>query len=623
MKPYHNVLRFIDLPVDAACAQFALPAASQLAPKSSSGATPVFSNKLVFAAALVDASIRLFVLPLLPPGPDAVDSSQWDVSVIKISSPNSHRDLITGISMAITADTRTGQGEDDQKSRSRSRGRPASTSEKALRDWSVSIASTSCTGSGLLLIHQIPLGEDGRPSPDAEDLLPIQRHFLRANLSKCKLSFNPAPFPAERHLNLLIGLPNDGCVRLYQVRASSSSRGRRDSTATADSLASSTKSSQKSYGQQGKFLITMYTNFENIDHEDEQPHRKCILDAAWVLGGRAILVLLENGEWGVWDLEAAGPTSSSATQNLLKGRGNVSGLQGGSTARFAIKGTVKTVRESSSNRASKDLTAAKSGNLVPLTSHTKNIRSGKIFQETSSTLSSAVERSETPYGAICTEQSAADPVAGSKVPDECVTLCYQGHLTYIASLLTYWRAEARGQGTLDASVLARPVKLPAVRFGGEHPHSLGYLFPRVSSGGLAETRSAVPDLFLATAHRLLFSVGPLDAEADNDLGTTTTTPSVLMARNASTDQVLLDRRQLDVEGMDQILDGMEGGVDTHPLSRSMYLALGADRNGDEPEDVEMNMGTPTPRLKIRSSRLRSSFNPRESRGLRKSEQLFT
>ena len=625
-KPYHTVLRFIDLSLEAACTHLAVATGSQLTPKSSLGSMSNFSNNMMFAAALTDGSIRLIVLPLLPPSPEVVDSSQWNVFMTKITSPNSHRDLISSITMTITAELPTGQEDNGSKSRSRSRGRPLSTkSESNDQAWYVLIASVSCTGNGLLLIHQIPLADGGRASPDAEDLYPIQRHFLGTNVSRCKLLFNPAPFPAERQSSLLVDLPDNGCVRLYQVKSSSSSsRGRRDSAATADSSASSSKSSCRSQSQRGRFLLTMYTNFETVSDHAELPRRRRILDAVWTLGGRAVLVLLESGEWGIWDIEAAGPSSSdSATQNLLQGKGNVSGLHGGSITRFAVKGTVKMGRANTSTHASKELTAARVRSLAPMTPHTRKSRSGALFQETNADPTSSVEANETPYGAVYIGQSVTDPVTGSRMQDESVTFSYQGHLTYIASLQTYWRAECRGQGSLDASVLARPVSLSSVRYGGERPHSFGHLSMATSSGHLAEIRTAVPDLFLATGQRLILSLRPLDVETDQESVNPAATSSLLMDRIPSTDQLLLNQGVLDVDGMDQILDGMDRGTNNHALSRSMHLAQEADRTPEEPDDVEMTMGTPTPRLRIRSNRLQNNFRPRQSRGMRRGGRMFT
>ncbi|EDN03408.1 predicted protein [Histoplasma mississippiense (nom. inval.)] len=57
----------------------------------------------------------------------------------------------------------------------------------------------------------------------------------------------------------------------------------------------------------GAWLITLSPEF--CRNPVGIPQRKTVVDAAWVLGGKAIMVLLSDGSWGIWDPEGAGPRS--------------------------------------------------------------------------------------------------------------------------------------------------------------------------------------------------------------------------------------------------------------------------------------------------------------------------
>ena len=608
-SPYEGVLRYIDLKLDSPVVQLAVPT-QHLTGRSTSDSSPnsdLFPNQIIFATALSDSTVNLHTVPLTPPAP-AATPLQWNTHTTTIPTSDSHRDLISALAITFTSDNLS-QNESEQRSRSRGGNRSATT-ESESTDWSILIASTSTTGTGLLLIHQLSLAASIDDSLDPEDLAPIQHHFLRANLSKCTLSFNTDLSSAARHSTLLIGLRDSGCVRLYQVLGDPRNRrDRRGSGVTRDSSLSSGKSDRRSSSMQGTFLITLYTDYGRFESGNDTNRRKRILESAWVLGGRAILVLLETGEWGVWDLEAAGPPTSATSQNLVTGKSNIAGVQGGSITKFAIQGTAGPASLSTSKRTSKDLTIPQSGKLAPMTPHRRGKQSGDFFINASSS-SQDLDQGRQSGGHICVLKVLQEHSNSSvEVPDEALLFNFRGHLTYLPSLLAFWKAQSSAQGSLEANTSIRPTLLQPLRSGGQNVHSIGTL-----TDSSKHESKARPDIVVATDSFLIFSLTPLEATEDQD-----PSPADLTVLGDSTvDQHLLEQQQLGLDGIDRILGGMTGN--TKPFISSLLPQTAFDDDG---EDTEMSLGTPTPRMRIKSSRSRGNIRPGASRGPPASQPIFS
>ena len=573
-RPYHDVLRHLDVPLGSPSLRLATPHLPSVSTEPSSYPA-LLGSHIVIAVACADLSIRLVSLPLLPPAPGQSDLSILGVQVVKLIGSGSHQDLITSIALTHTSETDESTDE----------------TEDQAHKWSFLIASTSCTGSGLLLIHQLPVN-GSRLSTENEHQIPIRRQHPRLPLVSAKLSFNTSKYPAERHSTLLVTLPDASCVKVYQVfRQQTSNRSRRGSVGTTDS-ASSTRSTPGLGPNNGRFLITLLPDFSFANGTDPNQRRRKVLDAKWILGGRAIIVLLQGGEWGVWDLEAAGPVSSNSSQNLIKGQGNVSGITGGSCTKFAIKGTLPSHTDAS--RAVKDV-AASTSDLMPATPHTRKAQSQGLFQGGSD----GVKQSETP-------QSGSISITASKDTrnDESVIINCGGQSIYIPSILSYWKSEASGKGSFAASGSNSSV-LPSPRTGGERINNVSLLpeFPKQQSALFGARTS--PNILTSTSTRLLLLVSPLiETPNESEPAEDITQPLPLAYDN--TDQSLLQQGVLDVDGMDRLLDGMGSPIQSTQLPASKS----ASRSGTKPnfgrsigfaQDVDMDMtpDLPSPRTTSR------------------------
>lgn len=611
-EPYKDILRYIDIELGTSATHLAVPYISPTHTDSSSDShASILSSHLVVAVACADLTIRLISLPLTPPVKSSNEPSTWTMQVVQIPASSGHQDFITSISITDFAEGHDDEvGGDQSKSRSRSGPRVGLKSSKLRSglEWSFLVASTSCTGSGLLLIHRISVTDQNTFNQSPEALFPAQRQLLRSPLSACRLSFNPCPHPADRASNLLITLPDSGCVKVYQVMPQSAhARGRRESAATMDSAASSAGSVRGSSKQQGKFLITLFSAF--LPPGDGEPfgRRKRPLDASWALGGRAILALFENGDWGVWDLEAAGPPSATQTQNLVKGQSSVSGVQGGAQARFTIRGSVvaSTIVSMKSKADFSDTTA-----LAPMTPHTRKTRSDRLFEGTETGSVTAPGEVTSSRGSIgVTELSQAFGTKSSNLIDESVLFNYGDSSFHLPSLLTFWRAEVSGRGAFGTSSASKPNSLPPLRLGGQHVKAISQL-PVEHAGSTLEGASTSPEILVTTDHTLVMLLSPLAEESGPEPEHKHSLATRLPGTSANTNELLLERGELSIDGLDNMLNDMTNGT-------KFGQSVGFDGDEDMDVDIRTSIGTPTPKL---AGRLRSvrgtpsaAFRPGQSK----------
>ena len=605
-EPYQNVLRYIDIELGTSATRLAVPhiSRSQAGAFSESHAS-ILSNHLVVAVACADLTIRLISLPLAPPAKSSDDSSTWEWQVVQIPSSSGHQEFITSISITDFAEGYDEDGGgDSSKSRSRSGPRAASKSVKSRAgvEWSFLVASTSCTGSGLLLVHRIPLTDQNAFDQSPEALFPTQRQLLRSPLSACRLSFNPCSHPADRASNILITLPDSGCVKVYQVMPTSThARGRRASGATIDSTTSSGGSIRGSSKQQGKFLVTLYSDFLPPNEGEPFGRRKRPLDASWVLGGRAILVLFDNGDFGVWDLEAAGPPSATQTQNLVKGQSSVAGVQGGAQARLTIKGSLKSSAITSMTLKADnfDTTA-----LEPMTPHTRRTRSDRLFEGRDIDSRTESGNEVVSRGNISvTELPQTSATQSSKFPDESVLLSYGDTSFHLPSLQTYWRTEVSGRGTFGTSSASKPNSLPPLRLSGQHIKYLSQ-FPVEEADVTLNGASKSPDFLATTEHTLILLLRPLTEESAPEAEHKRSLLAHVPGTSANANELLLQRGELGIDGLDSMLNDMTNGN-----TRNFTKSVGFDANDGMDVDMRASIGTPTPKLRERLRSVRGARKP--------------
>jgi hypothetical protein len=490
VNAHHGVLRYLDIHLESPALTLAVP---HLSEEPTADSPTILQSNIIVAAACADYCIQLVSLPLEPPVESVTEAAKAGVQTLKLPIIRHHHSLISSLAITITNE---GLDEDGE-----------SQTEQTVQNANCSflVASTSSTGSGLLLVHQV--ASEGTKLGDA---ILLRRVTLRSPMMAASICFNTASPPADRHSELLITLPDAPCVKVYQVTPARL-RNRRGSNATTNSGSTSRTTSLGMSA--GKFLVTLLPEFKP-PRQDGSVLRKRVLDARWISGGRAILALLEDGEWGIWDLEAAGPGN---TNNVIQGQNNVTGIVGGGITKFAIRGSTLSKPKS---------TKAKNG---------ESQRTSAVPEDRHAAQHSS--------GLICVASS------DSKRNDHSALMSFDGEAQFISSISTYWKSHVTGKGALQP--YDRATALPSLRTGGEAVKTIAILptFPNESRPA-AFALQPLPNFLVSTDTRLILHVNPL-SEPD-DAGQ----EDESAIRGYSGEQSLLENGDLDLDGVDRYLDDM-------------------------------------------------------------------
>lgn len=517
--PYEAILRQIDIPLGSRVLDVAIP---RLLPEESRSPLdpfpPVAKNTIVVSAVCSDLSTRVVLLPLTPPHPAQTDPKSWHIQTLTINGGVSHQDIPRGVSLTFTCQE-VEEESDGRKSRSR-----AGTSGK----WDLIVATHSAEGSGVLLLHRIPIREDSSakgPSYSlSEDDLVSQRRALPSPAQT--IAFNPSTYLSTRHAHLLVAF-HSGCVKIYSCfsvqRPSKTAR-----------RVSGSHEDYETIDTEGRWLISLYPGFEQSP--TGFPRRKTIIDAEWVLGGRAILVLLVDGEWGVWDIEGAGPGS---TKGPLQRQASMQGVTGGSLTAYAVSGRIMAPPSNTQSEAEQR------SRFAPMTPSTKRVREDTLLKGSMTAASPSLR------GQISVYQTNSSQEA---LPDESILLRHGGQSAVIPSLLSLWRNAVRATGTFDASNRCRVTPFPDVNLMGENFHSIAHLPTPARRSRTAERHAF--DVLVAAEHQIMI-LAPRLKESDED---TTAARAVRQEATAENDQMMLRRGELDVEGMGRLLNGMASGT---------------------------------------------------------------
>ncbi|KAI4200876.1 MAG: hypothetical protein LQ348_001715 [Seirophora lacunosa] len=278
----------------------------------------------------------------------------------------------------------------------------------------------------------------------------------------------------------------------------------------------------------------------DMDRDDVKPAsagnrgtRQHILDAQWVLGGKAILALLGDGEWKLWDLEAHGPRSQSGTTTTQ--------TRMDSFFSFVIRGHIggghNTLKADDANRPTQD--GFKAARIAPTTPSTRRMRQENLFS------GPCRDKDRPARGGISTV-----PKEDSRTTDEAVLLWHNDHLLVIPSLQTYWENRAKGSGNLFGTGLkGEATVLSNVSLRGERRTSVSLL--PASYNSTYNDSPGYPVLVTGET-RFVFVTGPCNRD------------QARLRRLASppTDQRLLEQGDLDLDGMRRVLTNMSGKLPT-------------------------------------------------------------
>jgi hypothetical protein len=374
--------------------------------------------------------------------------------------------------------------------------------------WDLLVASHSAEVGGLLKIWRLNLSET---SVTAKAPIVAYR-TLTLRHPATKVVWNSAQHPKPRHSQLLI-TDGSGTARVYDPLVVPS-RKRRGGTDP----------------EPGAYVALFQTTFEQSQVTVHTPailaRRKHIIDAVWATDGNSILALMADGEWGIWDVSRTGPSPPA------------------DPSAFSVRGFVGTSEEDQhSSSAPSPRTKSSRSSLAPMTPNTRRTKEVKLFQGTSS------GPSVPKHGGI---SIASLPSTTGGLPEDSAVIWYGSDAYRIPNLAQLWSRTASG---MAGTSLPRPSlsSIQGLKLLGESITSVDQFDTTVK-----DARMAVPrDVLISTDHRLIIltnAAQPLgrgtDATFDNEH------VEEQVARRA--DQALLARGELDIGGMDRLMEDMEG-----------------------------------------------------------------
>ena len=530
-EPYDSIVQSLDLPLGVEVLHLAFPPLPIDLHRRSYPA--LLSQKITVALTGSDCSTRIVTFPLTPPshelkarsklGDSIVDGnagrSLFGEQMIILSSGIRLQGIPKGVSISLTAassddpddidmdaeDVKNRTSSSRHSSRSRSRSRLAKD-----KFWDLLVASHSRDLSGLLFIYRIPLTPAGT-SISKELQTPWRIQYLAS--PAVSIEFSPALYPSPLHSHILVA-EETGAVR------------------TLDCL-------PQSDSMQASWLVCMYNQFENT--ATTRARRTSILSSRWILGGKAILVLQADGKWGIWDHEGAGPKSTKASNAAGK-------AVKGSLTSFAIEGWI------GDSRKSKTLLKTSSGKgegrskLAPMTPSTRKKKQDVLFTGPNSQSDGPIR------GGI--DVTPIHDASESLSDDESVLLWHGSNIVVIPSILTHWQTKIRGSGNLfGTGAKGEPKLVNNVQLGGES----------CTEVTLLSTQDQKEPQILVTGEKRLFILAP-----------PLTKPEILakpeprpLDSAMDVDQQMLESGELDINGMDRILNTMTA---SHTSRRNSQLS---------------------------------------------------
>lgn len=500
-RPYPDILQCLDLYFGTDVLHLALLPSSILKAEGASWrALESLKQKIVFTASCADNSLRLVTLPLTPPSPASksragfrsnfaaanAGNGEWGETVVILAG---HQKPSDGVSM--TVEFPSGQAKGDSRS-------STPTGPHLI------IASHSREITGLLLLYRVPI-----TSP--KSLIESFQSIYLSSPAK-SISFNPA-LTSPPAGQLLIA-DSTGACRIYDYKLLS------NSTPTDEP-------SSDLVAERGTFLLSLYPGFQNRSSPNAPTlnahaglSRKTILDAKWVSAGRAILVLLQDGEWGIWDIEGVGP---GASQGLL----GPQGIKGGSLSQFSLSGFIE-----GANVKPRSAPPQTGSRFAPMTPGTR--KSVDLFGNRGMT------------GPVRGQISVLEVPSPSptKPTDESIVFWLGESFTLLPSLSKYWvTAKNSERGNLFAGTPgARMHKLEDVDLRGERCSGV----EQMATAG--STKTLFSDIVIVGEHRFVILSAGNGKQGPSIAGRENRMALMEMSANGG---------ELDVVGIEQALVRME------------------------------------------------------------------
>ncbi|KAL9078100.1 MAG: hypothetical protein Q9157_002983 [Trypethelium eluteriae] len=503
-----------------------------------------FSKKILVAAICSDFSVQLVSVPLIPPSHSAKAQQHIGEQTFSIGGPLQHQEDINCAS--LTWKPYEAEDEDDEEdhedesededdmeletdaTRLRTRSPKAHTASTDVQrpDWQILVASHSAQYFGMLLIHSVPLipDKDGGSLPDGSSVStqPLRDEYLRCPLSL--LSFSASHIHSQSPVQLL-ALDRNGCVKIYDPFTS---------PAVITSPGSRRQNNDK---PSGTWLASFLPGFDTRrlpGSNSDVAHRKRVIDAQWILNSRAIIVLLADGEWGIWCLR----NTISRSDSLVIG---------GAVVQFTMHGFLVS-SEDPNNRSN-----SRNRGLTPATPNTRKSRSADFLTGSSA--------SGYATGGGIRVMLVSDSAAES---DERLLMWYNNHVYAITNFKTYWQRNSSSQTNTTTSHGAAFPRVETLELQGERCNGVEQL------PGPGFPPTGLPELLLVGEHRLTLITK--EAETLRQMPIQALKPITRDIMMDDIDQTLLEREELDLGGVNRMLDTMGGNATEQKPPRRVGFA---------------------------------------------------
>ncbi len=430
---FPEVVQTLDLALNQAVLSIAvLP----LAPCAAQDAEPsLLQTHMVFAITCrATADVFVATLPLTPPSHESKTRPQLRASNSLLSGSlgrGAFGDVLIplggqsrrceGVAMALARNSITGA--------SSTSGARSSSSHSLTR---VVVAAHGREASGTLRLWDVPVGAR-RTSASDRPIEPFQTEYLPNPLT-C-VAFNPTQ-PTQ-----LLAVDPQRAVRLYDYTIPA---------IPADDM------SEGPFPLQGSWLLSLYPPFAR--GSPTTAARKPIVAAAWIARGHAILALLADGQWGVWDIDR---NSSASSGSGAFGVGSTTtGVRGAALTAFSISGQLEGTTPLRNSVAAPRRSLE--GEFMPMTPHTRRDVLATVF-------GAGVERLVSTVGGV--EVIAQRTLRGSAAGKESVVLWLGGAdytVAVIPDVSRFWDSQLRrasggvgGDGAMFSG--ARPTRIMRVQ----------------------------------------------------------------------------------------------------------------------------------------------------------------
>lgn len=262
----------------------------------------ILREQIVFAVTCANGDVFVVTLPLTPPSNESkarpalknsllagnAGKGAWGETLTLLTGQNKPSE---GVAITIVKE-QLGSGS--------SQNRKGSVTH-------VIVAAHTREASGTLRFWDVSL--DATPGTTAR-VEPFQTEYLPSPLGT--ISFNPL------HATQLLVVDPAHAVRIYDYSIPS---------LPADDT------SDGPFPTQGSWLVSLYQPFAR--GTGMSTSRKPVVGAEWIAHGRAVLVLLADGQWGIWDIDNANPTTATSSGLFTKAN---SGLRGSAITQFSVSG---------------------------------------------------------------------------------------------------------------------------------------------------------------------------------------------------------------------------------------------------------------------------------------------